>query len=74
MAFGDKLKEFREMRHFTIADLSRATDIPWETIKRLENNERNPRWDVVLKLAKALAVKLDDFVDLEPALAELVRA
>ena len=60
--FGDKLREVRESRNFTITELHQASGIPRETITRLEANERNPRWDVVQKLAKALAVRLDAFV------------
>jgi len=62
MEFGEQLKVLREGRNFSMSELSRAAEVPRETISRLEAGKRLPTWPVLLKLAKALSVKLDDFV------------
>ena len=73
--FKDKLKTYREARNFTVAELARASDVPRETIHRLESGERGPSWRVVQRLAKALGVRVDDFVeDRQPAELALVGA
>ncbi len=60
--FGKHLKTLRQRRNFSMSELSRAAEVPRETISRLEAGKRYPTWLVLLRLAKALSVKLDEFV------------
>ena len=60
--FAERLKALRARRNFTVTELATVSGVQRETITRLESAERNPRWDVAIRLARALAVKLDDFV------------
>lgn len=60
--FGDQLRKMREYRHFSLRQLAKAADVPYETIARLESGAHNsPRFDVAVRLAKALGVSLDYF-------------
>ncbi|MFC4336132.1 helix-turn-helix domain-containing protein [Salininema proteolyticum] len=61
-AVGPRLKDRRRISGLTLADLSETTGIPVSTLSRLESGQRRPALDLMLRLAKAYQVPLDDLV------------
>jgi transcriptional regulator with XRE-family HTH domain len=61
-AVGPRLRALRRQRGTTLADLSAATGISVSTLSRLESGDRRPNLELLLPLAKAHAVTLDDLV------------
>ena len=53
-AFGDILQKARDGKSWLPKDLARATGIPSEGIRRMENYELIPTDSIIIKLAKAL--------------------
>lgn len=60
---GDKLKALRLSKRITIAALSRSCGLSERAIRYIENNERQPGVDAIKKLAEALEVGTDFFMD-----------
>ena len=60
---GDKVKALRLSKKITIIALSRATGMSDRAIRYIENNERQPGVDAIKKLAEALNVTVDYFMD-----------
>lgn len=65
-AVGPRLRELRKKRETTLADLSEATGISVSTLSRLESGARRPTLELLLPLAKAHGVTLDELVDAPP--------
>lgn len=61
-ALGGRLRAIRLRRDTTLADLSAATGISVSTLSRLESGQRRPTLELLLPLARAHAVALDDLV------------
>lgn len=61
---GPRLKSWRLKRGLTLDDLSAATGISPSTISRLESGKRAPNLELVVPLARALRLELDDIVPL----------
>lgn len=59
---GPRLKRLRTQRGVTLADLSGATGISKSTLSRLETGQRRPSLEVLLPLAQAYRVPLDELV------------
>lgn len=59
---GGRLRALREQRGFTLRDLAEQTLISESTLSRLESGQRRPNLDLILPLARALRVSLDDIV------------
>lgn len=59
---GARLKSWRHKRDLTIEELSRLTDISASTISRLESGKRAPNLELVVPIARALRLELDDLV------------
>ncbi|WP_375163490.1 helix-turn-helix domain-containing protein [Microbacterium sp.] len=59
---GPRLKNWREKRSMTLADLSRTTGISASTLSRLEAGKRAPNLELVVPIARALRLELDDIV------------
>lgn len=59
---GPRLKRIRTQRDITLAALSEATGISKSTLSRLENGQRRPSLELLLPLAQAHRVPLDDLV------------
>jgi transcriptional regulator with XRE-family HTH domain len=58
-----RLREVRERRFVTQAELADRTGIARATLSRLENGEQRPRISTVRKIADALGVQPEDLVD-----------
>jgi transcriptional regulator with XRE-family HTH domain len=65
-AVGPRLRALRQERDTTLAELSAATGISVSTLSRLESGARRPTLELLLPLAKAHGVTLDDLVDAPP--------
>ncbi|MFC3494014.1 helix-turn-helix domain-containing protein [Glycomyces rhizosphaerae] len=65
-AVGPRLRALRKEREATLADLSEQTGISVSTLSRLESGTRKPTLELLLPLAKAHGVTLDDLVDAPP--------
>lgn len=59
---GPRLKSWREKRSMTLAELSRTTGISSSTLSRLEAGKRAPNLELVVPIARALRLELDDIV------------
>ena len=63
---GPRLRTLRRQRETTLTDLSTATGISVSTLSRLESGARRPTLELLLPLAKAHGVTLDELVDAPP--------
>jgi transcriptional regulator with XRE-family HTH domain len=61
-AVGPRLKEVRRRRGVTLAELAAVTGISQSTLSRLESGQRRPNLELLLPLAKAHGVPLDELV------------
>ncbi|OEU91977.1 XRE family transcriptional regulator [Streptomyces abyssalis] len=61
-AVGPRLRALREERGTTLARLSETTGISLSTLSRLESGRRRPTLELLLPLAKAYRVQLDELV------------
>jgi transcriptional regulator with XRE-family HTH domain len=65
-AVGPRLRALRQDRETTLTDLSAQTGVSVSTLSRLESGERRPTLELLLPLAKAYGVTLDELVDAPP--------
>jgi transcriptional regulator with XRE-family HTH domain len=61
-AVGPRLRALRRARGVTLAELSTATGISVSTLSRMESGQRKPTLELLLPLARAHQVPLDDIV------------
>ena len=59
---GPRLKSWRQKRGLTLDELSELTDVSASTISRLEAGKRAPNLELVVPIARALRLELDDLV------------
>jgi transcriptional regulator with XRE-family HTH domain len=59
---GPRLKRLRSMRSVSLADLAERTGISKSTLSRLETGQRKPSLELLLPLAHAYGVPLDELV------------
>ncbi len=59
---GPRLRSVRKQRGVTLTDLAERTGISKSTLSRLENGQRRPSLELLLPLAEAYRVPLDDLV------------
>lgn len=60
---GEKIKSLRETRQISIAELAERTGLAEEQINRIENNVDIPSLAPLIKIARALGVRLGTFLD-----------
>ncbi|MRH91832.1 helix-turn-helix domain-containing protein [Nocardia sp. SYP-A9097] len=65
-AVGPRLRDLRRKREATLAELSASTGISVSTLSRLESGARRPTLELLLPLAKAHGVTLDELVGAPP--------
>jgi transcriptional regulator with XRE-family HTH domain len=63
---GPRLRSLRQERGMTLAELAAETGISTSTLSRLESGERRPALELLLPLARAYGVTLDELVDAPP--------
>lgn len=61
-AVGPRLRELRRRSGATLTALSKTTGIPVSTLSRLESGHRKPGLELLLPLAKAYQMPLDELV------------
>lgn len=64
---GPRLRTLRRERDTTLADVSAETGISVSTLSRLESGERRATLELLLPLARAYGVTLDELVNTPPA-------
>lgn len=62
-AVGPRLRALRVERGATLAELAESTGISVSTLSRLESGQRKPTLELLLPLARAHQVPLDELVD-----------
>jgi transcriptional regulator with XRE-family HTH domain len=65
-AVGPRLRRLRQERGTTLTDLAASTGISISTLSRLESGQRRPTLELLLPLARAHQVQLDELVDAPP--------
>ena len=60
---GEKIKSLRETKEISIAELAERTGLAEEQINRIENNVDSPSLAPLIKIARALGVRLGTFLD-----------
>jgi transcriptional regulator with XRE-family HTH domain len=73
-AVGPRLHALRQQRGATLAGVSAATGISVSTLSRLESGGRKPTLELLLALARAYQVPLDELVGIPPPADPRVRA
>jgi len=63
---GERLRATRRQRGGTLAQLSTATGISVSTLSRLESGQRRPTLELLLPIASAWRVQLDELVGAPP--------
>jgi transcriptional regulator with XRE-family HTH domain len=63
---GPRLRRIRQQRSCTLAALSKATGISVSTLSRLESGRRKPSLELLLPIARAHQVPLDELVGAPP--------
>ncbi|GAB2688273.1 XRE family transcriptional regulator [Thalassiella azotivora] len=63
---GPRLRALRQEREATLAQVSQETGISVSTLSRLESGQRRPTLELLLPLARAHGVPLDELVDAPP--------
>jgi len=59
---GDRMKAARELRGLTLSDISSRTGIDTETLELIESNEMAPPLGQLIRLGKALDMKMGYFI------------
>lgn len=60
---GPRLRDLRQQRNIKLTELAKTTGISVSTLSRLESGGRKPTLELLLPLAKAYQVSLDELVD-----------
>lgn len=63
MEIGEKLKNFRTLRHLSQEQLASQSGISISTIAKYESGLRKPKPDQLTKLADALGISVNTFLD-----------
>src|SRR5260370_25818993 len=62
VAVGPRLRSIRQRRGATLAELSETTGISVSTLSRLESGGRKPTLELLLRLARAHEVPVDELI------------
>lgn len=63
MDIGKQVQKIRKEKGLTQDELARKADMPYTTLAKIESGMvKNPTIMTLLKLAKVLRVKVDDFI------------
>ena len=64
---GPRLRALRQQRGTTLTELAESTGISLSTLSRLESGQRRPTLELLLPLARAHHVSLDELVNAPPS-------
>lgn len=62
MDFKNKLRYYRELRGYSSIGLAKLLNVPYSTYKGYENLGREPKYDILCKLADILNVSIDSLL------------
>jgi transcriptional regulator with XRE-family HTH domain len=65
-AVGPRLRALRQQRDTTLTDLAATTGVSVSTLSRLESGQRKPTLELLLPLARAYGVPIDELVGAPP--------
>ena len=65
MTTGEKIKHFRNLRGISQETLGQLSGINSATIKKYEYGIRNPKPDQLMKIANALGISINVFMDFD---------
>ena len=65
MNTGEKIKYFRLAHGITQEQLAQDAEISHSTLRKYEANERNPKYEQLLKIADALGISVNIFTDFD---------
>jgi transcriptional regulator with XRE-family HTH domain len=72
MALGNKLKEFRQKKNWTLADLAKQSGVALSTLSRIETGKMTGTLESHIRIAKTLGVRLPElYAELDSGAAEL---
>ncbi len=60
---GQRIKSFREKQEISLKEFSKRTGLGEDFLKAVEEKEKNPSLGPLLKIARALGVRLGTFLD-----------
>ena len=63
---GKRIKTVRKLKSLTQEDLAEWVDVDPSYIGHIENGRKNPTFKVLVKIAKALGLKIDELVSINP--------
>lgn len=72
MEFGEKLKKIRKSNNLTQKELAKLSGIAEITIRKYENNERNPKIQQIEKITNVLNMDLENFLDNDSSLYQVL--
>lgn len=65
MNTGEKIKYFRLARNMTQEQLAQEAEISFSTLRKYEANDRNPKYEQLSKIAAALEISVNIFMDFD---------
>lgn len=71
MSFQDNLKQYREKAGFSAKDFAKKIGCAYTTYLTYENQGREPRFELLTKIAKTLHVSIDDLLGYHPSELEI---
>ncbi len=60
-----QIKELRNLKELSQEELSEKSGLSLRTVQRIENGESTPRGDTLKRLADALEISPDNFIDIQ---------
>lgn len=60
---GERIREFRILKHMSQAALAEAVDVSTNHISRIELAERNPSLDILIRISEVLNVPVDTLLE-----------
>lgn len=65
MGIGERIKELREERHLTVSELARRSGLSSPSVlAKIESEDRSPRLETLVNIARGLDVEPSTFADL----------
>jgi transcriptional regulator with XRE-family HTH domain len=61
--FAERLKELRHKAMMSQPELANKSGVPLPSLRGYEQAHREPYWDVIFRLARALGVSCEAFAD-----------
>lgn len=66
MEFKEQLRYYREQRGYSADELANLIGVSYTTVKGYENAGREPKYNILIKIANVLKVSLDDLLGRTP--------